>query len=85
MSPFKDFNPIPPRRKPGEFDEDNITTYDSTVDIWRNGRFSAEERKEKYRRRGKSPSGVIDGEYNDEYVEDGMVYNDEYRDWEADA
>jgi hypothetical protein len=85
MSTFKDYSPIPPRRKPGESDEDDITSYESTLDIWRSGHFTPEERRQEYRRRGKSPSGVIDGEYNDEYLEDDMVYNDEDRDWEADA
>jgi hypothetical protein len=85
MSTFKDYSPIPPQRKPGESDEDDITSYESTLDIWRSGRFTPEERMWEYRRRGKSPSGVIDGEYNDEHLEDDMVYNDENRDWDADA
>jgi hypothetical protein len=48
------------------------------------GRFTASERAAEYRRRGKSPSGVIDGVYNDMYRGNGS-YNDSYRDWEADA
>jgi hypothetical protein len=66
-------------------DPDDITTYPSTTDILRSGKFSAEERKQEYRRRGKSPSGVIDGVYNDSYLEPGHIYNDFDRDWEADA
>lgn len=46
---------------------------------------SAEERRLEYRRRGKSPSGVIDGVYNDMYLEDDNTYNDMDRDWDADA
>lgn len=38
-----------------------------------------------YRRRGKSPSGVIDGVYNDMNRENGRPYNDMDRDWDADA
>ena len=68
-----------------DFDPDDITTYRSTRDIVASGRFTPEERREEYRRRGKSPSGVIDGIYNDMYLEDGYGYNDEYRDWDADA
>jgi hypothetical protein len=56
-----------------------------TDEILKSGRFTAEERKAEYRRRGKSPSGVIDGVYNDMYLENGKSYNDENRDWEADA
>ena len=67
------------------FDQDDITTYPSTRDIVASGRFSAEERRQEYRRRGKSPSGVIDGIYNDTYLEDGASYNDKDRDWEAGA
>jgi hypothetical protein len=48
------------------------------------GKFTPEERAAEYRRRGKSPSGVIDGVYNDEYRGNGE-YNDEYRDWDANA
>ena len=42
-------------------------------------------RRQEYRRRGKSPSGVIDGEYNDDYLEDDEIYNEANRDWEVDA
>lgn len=48
------------------------------------GEFSPEERASEYRRRGKSPSGVIDGVYNDAYRGNG-AYNDSYRDWDANA
>jgi hypothetical protein len=48
------------------------------------GKFTPKERAAEYRRRGKSPSGVIDGEYNDEY-RGNDEYNDMYRDWDADA
>lgn len=53
-------------------------------EIKNSGRFTARERAAEYRRRGKSPSGVIDGVYNDMYRGNGD-YNDDYRDWEADA
>jgi len=53
-------------------------------DIKNCGQFTPEERAAEYRRRGKSPSGVIDGEYNDEY-RGNDEYNDEYRDWDANA
>lgn len=48
------------------------------------GLFTPQERAAEYRQRGKSPSGVIDGEYNDSY-RGNDEYNDAYRDWEADA
>jgi len=48
-----------------EFDPDDITTYATTIDSFDSGRFSPEERRLEYIRRGKFPSGVIDGEYND--------------------
>lgn len=48
------------------------------------GRFTPSERAAEYRRRGQSPSGVIDGVYNDAYRGNGE-YNDAYRDWDADA
>ena len=53
-------------------------------DILRSNKFTPEERAAEYRRRGKSPSGFIDGVYNDEY-RGNEEYNDSYRDWEADA
>ena len=68
-----------------ETDLDDITTYATTKDIFASGRFSPVGRRLEYIRRGKSPSGVIDGEYNDMYLEDGAIYNDMDRDWEADA
>jgi hypothetical protein len=67
-----------------ETDIDDITTYGTTNEIFTSGRFSADERRREYRRRGKSPSGVIDGIYNDMFRENDM-YNDDLRDWEADA
>ena len=67
------------------FDPDDITTYATTKDIFASGRFTPEERRREYIRRGKSPSGVIDGEYNDMYLEEGAIYNDMDRDWDADA
>jgi hypothetical protein len=61
---------------------DDITTY-SINDILKSGKFTAEERKREYRRRGKSPSGVIDGVHNDAYRGNDDEYNDSLRDWEA--
>jgi len=81
------FDPQPPSGyyfQP-DFDPDDITTYPTTKDIFSSGRFTPWERRQEYIRRGKSPSGVIDGEYNDMYLEDGAIYNDMDRDWEADA
>jgi hypothetical protein len=66
------------------FDPDDITSYPSTNELYKSGRFTPEERRQEYRRRGKSPSGVIDGEYNDTYC-DEEPYNDVNRDWDADA
>jgi hypothetical protein len=63
--------------------KDDITTYPLN-EIRKSGRFTPEERAAEYRRRGKSPSGVINGVYNDEY-RGNDEYNDIYRDWEADA
>lgn len=68
----------------GDDDEPDITSFE-TKDIPKSGLFSASERRMEYRRRGKSPSGVIDGVYNDMYREDGHPYNDMDRDWDADA
>jgi hypothetical protein len=48
------------------------------------GKFTPQERAAEYRRRGKPPSGVIDGVYNDTQ-RGNDEYNDEFRDWEADA
>jgi hypothetical protein len=53
-------------------------------EIRSSGRFTAAERKVEYRRRGKSPSGVIDGVYNDAFRGNDS-YNDLDRDWDADA
>jgi hypothetical protein len=68
-----------------EYDPDDITPYPTTKDIFSSGRFTPWERRQEYIRRGKSPSGVIDGEYNDMYLAEGAIYNDMDRDWEADA
>jgi len=69
---------------PGESKPDDIKTYPFN-DIMKSGRFTPEERRGEYRRRGKSPSGVIDGVYNDTFRENGAAYNDCNRDWDADA
>jgi hypothetical protein len=61
----------------------DITTLDIN-EIKRCGLFTPAERAAEFRRRGKSPSGVIDGVYNDAY-RGNDEYNDAYRDWEADA
>jgi hypothetical protein len=63
----------------------DITSYRTTREIFESGLFTAEERRREYRRRGKSPSGVIDGEYNDFYLDEGEIYNDFRRDWDAGA
>ena len=68
---------------PGTSNPDDIKTY-PIDDLMKSGRFTAFERKQEYRRRGKSPSGVIDGVYNDMY-RGNDEYNDTLRDWEADA
>jgi hypothetical protein len=57
----------------------------STDGMYKDSTLSASERQLEYRTRGKSPSGVIDGVYNDMYLEDGHTYNDMDRDWDADA
>lgn len=62
---------------------DDISDYDINQ-ILSSGRFSAAQRKAEYRKRGKSPSGVIDGVYNDMYRGNDS-YNDSYRDPDADA
>jgi hypothetical protein len=66
------------------FDEHNITSY-RIQDIPKSGLFTADERRIEYRRRGKSPSGVIDGIYNDMYRDGDRPYSDLDRDWDADA
>jgi hypothetical protein len=55
-----------------------------TMDIPHSG-YSALERRAEYRRRGKSPSGFIDGIYNDMNRPSGVPYYDGNRDWDADA
>jgi len=67
----------------GKFDPDDIKTYPIN-EIKKCGKFTPLERKLEYRRRGKSPSGVIDGVYDDCYRGNNES-NDAYRDWEADA
>jgi hypothetical protein len=64
-------------------DSDNIQNY-GINEIRSCGKFTPAERAAEYRRRGKSPSGVIDGVYNDAYRGNG-AYNDSYRDWDANA
>jgi hypothetical protein len=54
-----------------------------TMDIPHSG-YSAAERRAEYRRRGKSPSGFIDGVYNDMNRPSGVPYYDGNRDWDAD-
>jgi len=67
----------------GKDEKPDITKLDIN-EIKSCGKFTPKERAAEYRRRGKSPSGVNDGEYNDEY-RGNDEYNDMYRDWEADA
>jgi len=64
-------------------DSNNIQDY-GINEIRSSGKFTPAERAAEYRRRGKSPSGVIDGVYNDAYRGNGE-YNDAYRDWDANA
>lgn len=66
-----------------EKEDDDITACDINA-IRRSGRYSAAERAAEYGRRGKSPSGVIDGVYNDAYRANNS-YNDSHRDWDAGA
>jgi hypothetical protein len=54
-----------------------------TMDIPHSGS-SATERRREYRRRGQSPSGFIDGVYNDMNRPSGVPYYDGNRDWDAD-
>jgi hypothetical protein len=55
-----------------------------TMDIPNSG-YSSAERHAEYMRRGQSPSGVIDGIYNDTYRPSGVPYSDTNRDWDADS
>ena len=85
LAPVDPYTPdYPPRLHNLTDDPEDIRAYRSTKDILHSGRFTPDQRAEEYRRRQKGPAGVIDGEYNDAYLEDG-VYNDEDRDWDADA
>jgi hypothetical protein len=82
---FPSSSPIPTPRitVPDDASPDDIQSV-SLNEIQSSGRFTAEQRRQEYRRRGKSPSGVIDGVYNDEY-RGNEGYNDTLRDWDADA
>lgn len=60
----------------------NIEDLD-TMDIPYSG-FLAAERRQEYRRRGQSPSGFIDGVYNDMNRPSGVPCYDGNRDWCAD-
>lgn len=53
------------------------------MDIPHSG-FSALDRRAEYMRRGQSPSGVIDGVYNDMNRPIGVPNSDTHRDWNAD-
>jgi hypothetical protein len=64
----------------GTIDSDSISIRDYGInEILSSWKFTPAERAAKYRRRRKSPSGVIDGEYNDAY-RGNDEYNDIYRD-----
>ena len=62
----------------------DITSYRTTKEIVESGIYTPDERRREYVRRGKSPSGVINGEYNATFLEDDETYNDTDRDWDAD-
>jgi hypothetical protein len=53
------------------------------MDIPHSG-YSATERRREYRRRGQSPSGFIDGVYNNMNHPIGVPYYDGNRDWDVD-
>jgi hypothetical protein len=55
-----------------------------TMDIPHSG-YSAIERRAEYMRRGQSPSGFINGVYNDQNRPSGVPYYDGNRDWDADS
>ena len=55
-----------------------------TMDIPQSG-YSPIERRAEYTRRGKSPSGFINGVYNDQNRPSGVPYYDGNRDLDADA
>jgi hypothetical protein len=55
-----------------------------TMDIPHSG-YSATERRAEYTRRGQSPSGFINGVYNDQNRPRNVPYYDGNRDWGADA
>jgi hypothetical protein len=55
-----------------------------TMEIPHSG-YSALERRAEYMRRGKSPSGFINGVYNDQNRPSGVSYYDGNRDWDADS
>jgi hypothetical protein len=54
-----------------------------TMDIPHSG-YSAEQRRAEYMRRGQSPSGFINGVYNDQNRPRNVPYYDGNRDWDAD-
>ena len=58
--------------------------YLNTMDIPHSG-YSAEQRRAEYMRRDQSPSGFINGVYNDQNRPSGVSYYDGNRDWDADA
>jgi hypothetical protein len=58
--------------------------YLHTMDIPHSG-YSAAQRRAEYMRRGKSPSGFINGVYNDQNRPRFVPYYDGNRDWEADS
>lgn len=53
-------------------DRRDITSYRTTLEIFRSELFTPEERRREYRCRSKSPSGFIDGVYNDSQREFGV-------------
>ena len=57
--------------------------YLNTMDIPHSG-YSAEQRRAEYMRRDQSPSGFINGVYNDQNRPSGVSYYDGNRDWDAD-
>jgi hypothetical protein len=76
-------------QKPDSKDESRFIScgsgieYLDTMDIPHSG-YSAEQRRAEYMRRGKSPSGFINGVYNDQNRPLNVPYYDGNRDWGAD-
>jgi hypothetical protein len=58
--------------------------YLDTMNIPHSG-YSAEQRRAEYMRRGQSPSGFINGVYNDQNRPRNVPYYDGNRDWDADT